>query len=213
MFFISWGHSSKISHLGSAGVRHCDRCGQDSEFQAFVSYTVRHIYWLFRWVTGSEPQVACGNCGATFWGDEVIDEAAAKKAIPFFDRRGWTLGAGAIASLFGLGAMASAADGRSNAAFIQAPLAGDLYEVDMARLSDKPEAPVMYSVMRVTNVEKDAVSVQLASRYYDSLRGVERDVTGGQTSQADYYTPEQAKLPRAVVAKMYNDGVITDVVR
>src|SRR5437867_4023732 len=201
MFFLNWGRWTKVLHMGSAGVRHCDRCGQDSEFQAFVSYTVRHIYWLFRWVTGSEPQIACGNCGATFWGDEVIDNAAAKKAIPFLDRRGWTLGAGAVASLFGFGAIAAAADSQNNATFIQAPIAGDLYEVDLAKMSDKPEAPMMYSVMRVTNVGKEAVSVQVASRYYQDLRGVQRDVRDGMTNRAEYYAPGQAVMPRNAVAK------------
>jgi|1186.fasta_scaffold09122_2 hypothetical protein len=213
MFFLSWGRWSKIRHIGSAGIRHCDRCDQDSEFQAFVSYTVRHIYWLFRWVTGSEPQIACGNCGATCWGDEVINDATAKKAIPFFDRRGWTLGAGAIASLFGIGAIASAQDSRNSQRFIQAPIAGDLYEVDVARMSDKPEAPVMYSVVRVTGVDARAVTVQMASRYYGDLRGVQRDVRDGSTSRADYYAPGQAIIPRGAVAKMYADGVISDVVR
>jgi hypothetical protein len=211
--FFSWGRWSKVLHLGSAGVRHCDRCDKDSEFQAFISYTVRHFYWLFRWVTSREPQVACGNCGATFWGDDAIDDAAAKKAIPFLDRRGWTLGVGAVASLFGFGAIAMAADSRNNTAYIQAPMAGDLYEIDMAKMSDKPEAPVMYSVMRVTNVQKDAVSVQLASRYYETLRGVQRDVSSGRAANADYYAPGGATMPRAVVAKMYADGVISDVVR
>src|SRR4051794_39166069 len=171
MFFISWGRWEKIAHMGSAGFRHCDRCGQDSEFQALVSYTVRHIYWLFRWVTGREARIACGNCGAVYWGDDSIDDSAAKKAIPFFDRRGWTLGAGPIASLAGLGAVASATDTRDNESYIQAPITGDLYEVDMAKMTDKPEAPVMYSVMRVTNVTDRTVTVQLASRYYPDVRG------------------------------------------
>ena len=213
MFFISWGKWEKLKHIGSAGVRHCDRCGQDSEFQSFVSYTVRHIYWLFRWITGHESQMACGNCGAIFWGDEVVDSAAAKKAIPFFDRRGWTLGAGAIASLFGLGAIASAQDNADNSTYIQTPHAGDLYEVDMAKLSTKPEAPVMYSVMRVTDVKDQTVTVQLASRYYEDMRGVDRDVRDGATARADYYSPEQEVMPRPVLAKLYHDGVISDVVR
>lgn len=213
MFFISWGRSEKIAHVGSAGFRHCNACGQQSEFQAFVSYTVRHIYWLFRWVTGRESQIACGNCGATSWGDEVLEDSAAKKAIPFFDRRGWTLGAGAIASLFGLGAVASAQDSRENSAFIQTPVAGDLYEVDVAQMSSKPESPVMYSVMRVTNVEDRTITVQLAARYYDRLGGVQRDVTSGAAGRADYYSPETAVMPRAALVKMYQDGVIADVVR
>jgi hypothetical protein len=213
MFFLSWGRWSKFVSLGSAGVRHCDACGKDSEFQAFVNYTVRHIYWLFRWVTAREPQVACGNCGATYWGDDVVDDAAAKKAIPFLDRRGWTLGAGAIASLFGLGAVATAADNRDNVAFIQTPHAGDLYEVDAAQMSSKPEAPIMYSVLRVTDVEDDKITVQMASRYYEDLRGVQRDVDGGDAARDDYYSPERGMISKASLNKMYNDGVIKDVVR
>jgi hypothetical protein len=213
MFFVSWGSSQKASHLGSAGFRHCDRCGQDSEFQLFVTYTVRHIYWLFRWVTGRETQMACGNCGSTYPGDEAVDDAAASNAIPFFDRRGWTLGAGAIASLFGLGAVASAQNSSQDSSFIEAPMAGDLYEVDVAKMSDAPEAPVMYSVMRVTGVGKQTVTVQLAAGYYDRLGGVLRDVSDGTARRDNYYAPEQAEIPRATLVQMYQDGVISDVVR
>src|SRR6185503_11682998 len=110
----------------------------------------RHVYWLFRWTTDRTLYRMCGNClGVEYLEEQAVQPAAVKSAIPFMDRRGWTIGAGIIASLFGLGTIAAAADSSENQAFLQAPHAGDVYEVDLARMIDKPEKPVMYSAMRV----------------------------------------------------------------
>lgn len=214
MFFISWGAAGALSQVGESEVMNCSRCEADTNWSTMVSYTVRHVYWLFRWTTDRTYYRMCGNClGVEYLEDASVQPAAVKAAIPFMDRRGWTIGAGAIASLFGLGSIAVAQDASQNQAFLQAPRAGDVYEVNLARMMDKPERPVMYSAMRVVAVQPDAVEVEIADLFYDDLGGVQRDVRERRTSYPGYYRPERVKLDKAALNRMQAEGVIIDVER
>jgi hypothetical protein len=212
--FISWGSHGELAQVGDSEIMNCSRCEADTNWSTMISYTVRHAYWLFRWTTDRTLYRMCGNClGIEYLEDQAVQPAAIKAAIPFMDRRGWTIGAGIIASLFGLGTIAAAADSSENQALLQAPRAGDVYEVDMARMLDKPEAPVMYSAMRVVDVKADSVEVEIANLYYDERRGVDRDVIERKTAYPGYYRPEHLKLDKASLKLMHANGVIFDVER
>lgn len=214
MFFISWGSSGALAQVGESEVMNCSHCAADTNWSTMISYTVRHVYWLFRWTTDRTLYRMCGNClGVEYLEDKAVEPAAVKQAIPFMDRRGWTIGAAAIASLFGLGTVAVAQDASENQAFVHAPRAGDIYEVDLARMVDKPERPVMYSSMRVIGVEPAGVEVEVADLFYDDLRGVQRDVQEHRTDSPHYFRPEHVKFTNAALDRMYADGVIIDVER
>ena len=214
MFFISWGASSALSQIGESEIMHCSRCEADTNWSTMVAYTVRHVYWLFRWTTDRTLYRMCGNClGTEYLADEAVRPDALKAAIPFMDRRGWTIGAGIIASVFGLGTVAVAQDASQNQAFLQAPRNGDVYQVDLARMMENPEKPVMYSAMRVVDVKPDAVEVEIADLFYDDLRGVQRDVRERKTDYPGYYRPERVKLDKAALNRMQSEGVIIDVER
>jgi hypothetical protein len=214
MFFISWGKQGKLAQVGDNEIMNCSNCQVDTIWTTMVSYTVRHVYWLFRWTTDRTVYRVCGNCfGEEYLEGEAIRPGAVKAAIPFMDRRGWTVGAGILASLFGLGTIAAAQDMRENQAILQAPRPGDVYEVDLARILDNPEAPVMYSAMRVVEVKADSVEVELANSYFKERRGVDGDVMEGKTSYPGYYRPERMKLAKASLNRMQAEGVIFDVER
>jgi hypothetical protein len=214
MFFISWGAHSELAQVGESEILHCSRCEADTNWSTMIAYTVRHVYWLFRWTTDRTLYRMCGNClGTEYLEDSAVQPDAVKAAIPFMDRRGWTIGAGIIASIFGLGTIAAAADSSQNQAFLQAPRAGDVYEVDLARIFDKPERPVMYSAMRVVDVKADAVEVEVADLFYDDLRGVQRDVRERKAFYPGYYRPERLKIDKAALNRMQSEGVIIDVER
>lgn len=212
--FISWGSSGKVASLGDAGVRHCTSCDKDAYFSKMLVYRVRHVYWLFRWVTDRSPYVVCGNCGSQYATDDSdIPPHEASAAIPFVDRRGWTIGAGAIASLVGLGAIASAANTANNTAYVQAPKVGDIYEADMARLVKTPEKPEMLTAMRITAIKDGVAQVEVANLYYTDWRGVDRDIDSGKASSESYYAPDRLAIPVAALKKMYEDGVVHDIRR
>lgn len=214
MFFISWGARSEIAALAQDETLHCSRCDADTHWTTFIEYRVRHIYWLFRWTTNRILYRSCGQCG----GAEPLDDAAVPRrqiaaAIPFLDRRGWAIGAGIIASLVGLGTIAEAEHVSATESYLQAPRPGDVYEVDLARLMDKPPAPVMYSALRVSGVTADAVEFEVPDLFYESLRGVQRDVQQGRLARTGYFRPERMKLSKATLKRMATSGVIVDVER
>ncbi|MGN6818420.1 MAG: hypothetical protein ACTHJR_07080 [Sphingomonas sp.] len=214
MFFISWGSRGALAEVGPGGLRHCTACGKDSWFTKMLAYRVRHVYWLFRWVTDRTPYMICGNCGAAHGAEEGDHNSPeATQAIPKFDRMGWLFGLGGIGALIATGSVAAAAGSAANRSEIAAPQVGDVYEVDLARISSKPEAPVMYSAMRVVKVSGAEVEVELAKGYYNDSRGVDRDMAAGRTSDEAYYATEHLAVPRKALAKMYEEGVLTDVRR
>lgn len=212
--FISWGSQTKVVPTGDAGYRHCSLCDRDSQFSGMVEYTVRHLYWVFRWVTGRTPYMLCGNCGGVHQADHDAEELRqVKKAIPLWDRRGWLAGVGGIGALVATGAVASATNHQGDKTLIAAPRAGDLYEIDLAQIMTRPEAQRMYSVIRVTRVDGANVEIEVAKRYYSDWRGVQRDIDKGETASEAYYGPERAQYSRASIQKMFDDGMFYDVVR
>lgn len=214
MFFISWGSRGGVADAGSAGCRHCNHCDQDSAFSRIVQYRVRHIYWIFRWVTDVTPFHLCGNCGGAHQADDADHGSKeVRKAIPAWDRLGWAVGAGGIAAIVATGSIAAASDNASNKMQVATPQVGDIYEVDIAQLMTRPEATHMYSTMRVTGVHGDKVEVELAKGYYDRWRGVDKDLSSGRAADADYYAPDKLEIPSAEIHNMYDAGTIHDVQR
>ena len=214
MFFISWGSRGGWAEVGPAGLRHCAYCDKDSYFTRMVAYTVRHIYWIFRWVTGRTPYLVCGNCGAEH-ADEEAHEAHKEvtKAIPAFDRRGWLVGLGGIGALVATGSIAAASDHANDKVTLAAPHVGDIYEADLAKIMSRPDAPVMYSTLRVTKVEGSQVELEFGRKYYDDWRGVDRDVNAGEAGTEAYYGPEREKVSVSTLQTMFEDGTLHDVRR
>lgn len=214
MFFISWGARDRVAPVGEGEVLHCSRCAADTHWTTYVQYRLRYVYWLFRWTTGRTLYRACGQCGAAeYLDDAAVPRAQQRAAIPFLDRRGWAIGAGVIASLVGLGTVAAAQHDGSVDGYLRAPQAGDVYEANLARLMDKPPSPVMYGALRVAGVTGDAVELEVPDLFYESLRGVQRDVSQGRLARSGYFRPERMKLARSALAGLYASGVIADVER
>jgi hypothetical protein len=214
MFFVSWGSKGAVANVGDGGVRHCARCDKDAYFAKMIAYRVRHVYWLFRWVTDRTPYVQCGNCGSEYVTDESdVSSQEATAAIPFWDKRGWTIGAGAIASLVGLGTLAGATTAANNRAYVQTPHVGDIYEADMARMVKSPERPEMMTAMRVTAIKNGVVELEVANEYYTDSRGVDRDIREGKADNESYYAHDRLAVPMTALRKMYDEGVVQDVHR
>lgn len=212
--FLSWGSSRKVVFVGDAGIRHCGACDKETMFSAFIGYTLRHLYWVFRWVTGRDPVLVCGNCGANYAAAaEDCDPAKADKAIPLWDRRGWIAGVGGIAVLVTAVSFAAAAVSTNEKTYVADPHVGDLYEANLAKIFAKPEEPQMYGAIRVVGTDAETVEVQIANVYYKDLRGVRRDVSRGRTGSASYYAPEHLMFPRDSISRMYAEGVIEAVIR
>ena len=158
--------------------------------------------------------MACGNCGCLYPAEQAsFGEQAERGAIPFMDRRGWTIGAGALGSLVVLGSVAAATDSGQNEAFLAAPHVGDVYEVNTANLMTEPDSPTMYSAMRVVEVQRGDITLQMGKTYFEDLGGVQQDVREGLVLNADYYMADKFVFPRADLQAYYQNSTIVDVER
>jgi hypothetical protein len=211
--FIAWGARSDVVHVDHLEPSHCARCGTDQPRNLYLTYRVRHLWYLFRWVSSRLYTSECSGCGQA----QEVPRAEAQQGRPdpvgFMNRFGWAIGLGAILVI---GVIAVVADQRNKAGDLEllaAPRVGDLYEVDMARIETPPEAPVMYSMMRVQSVTRDGVIVQASTLYYNQLRGVQRDLDSGRARQNDYYGADAGPMSRARLMQLQANGTLIDVIR
>ena len=214
MFFISWGSKTISRYLGAAEPRYCEVCEKERNFRTVLTYRRHHVLWLCRWVTGKTYASACEICGrGQTLPTREFEAKLAKPAVPLIDRFGWAFFLGLIALLSVAVMITDKQTQAQELGLLQHPQINDIYEVDAARMEKNPEAPVMYSTLRVRVVTPEFVGVQFSKRYFNRLSGVTRDVSSGATKADDYYADVDIKLPRATLAKMRTDGWIVGVVR
>lgn len=211
--FIAWGAHSDVVHVDHLEAQHCARCGTDQPRNLYLTYRVRHLWYLFRWVSSRLYTSECSGCGQA---QEVLRaeaEQGRRDPVGFMNRFGWAIGLGAIAVIVVIAGIADHQNKAGDLQLLAAPQVGDLYEVDMARIETPPEAPVMYSMMRVQSVTRDGVIVQASTLYYNQLRGVQNDLGSGRARQSSYYGADAAPMTRARLMAMQANGTLIDVIR
>jgi len=212
MFNLS--SSQELVQVNSGGVRHCEHCDQEASYSTMLEYTQRSFYMVVRWVTGRFYYYLCSNClGTMATAPETIDPKEAKAAVPFFHRNGWMLGV-AAALVFVIGATIAHQQNRAgNETYLAAPQVGDIYQLDMAKVQDPPEARVMHMLMRIQEVRPEGIVFQLATHYYDQNEGVDDDIRSGKASGSTYYGGDPVIIPREELRRLYDEGTISDIDR
>jgi hypothetical protein len=215
MFFISWGSRVYRRIFGEQEVHHCDICREQRTFRMLVVYKVYHVWWLFRWVAQKEFARICTVCSNGKRVDEKdVLPKGSKSPIPFMDRMGWSVGVGGLAALVAMGAVAGAAQNHREADYLGHPAVNDIYEVNLAKFLDKPEAAVMYSSLEVVRVADGSVDVRLPKSYYNKQRGISDAVNNGQAKQPDFYLDDKVMtLKFAQLQKLHDEGTILSVDR
>jgi hypothetical protein len=209
-----WGSSGKFFNLGSLGNRPCGTCEKDRNFSLMLAYRVHHLWFFLRWITGKTYTVACDICGHGHVADaKEIESVADKHPVPWFDRFGWTIGAGLVGLIAVVGVVGDKQNKAEDAGFLMAPHVGDIYKVDFAKMVTKPEAPVMYSAMRIREVGKDTVTFDLSKGYFDRLKGIDSDFNLRKVDAADYYGGDPVTIPTAALSKFRDEGTIMDIER
>lgn len=216
VFIISWGHATKQRPYGPIVRDPCSTCGGEQPFRDRVTYDMRHLMWVFRWVADRHYGHQCQTCG---WA-ERIPKAVAQKGfkrpgILLLDRWGWAFAVVGFGTLLTWAGMGDAADHRRYDTYLAQPAVNDLYELDLARVLPHPEALKMYAIVRVDHVDAGRVIVRLPKSYYDGLSHELDDAIfpGGAAHAADYFTNDAIALDRAGVLDMKARGVIWRVVR
>jgi hypothetical protein len=212
--FVSWGSHGALAQVDSGNVRVCEHCTEEAPYSTMVEYRVRHVWWLFRWATDKIFYFLCSACQGTIGADESqLDQANVRRAIPFMDRRGWMVGAGAVAGLLLIGSVLAVVDSNRNREFVAAPHVGDIYTIDLARILEHPERSVMIGAVEVADIRAGQMDLLLPTVYYDRASGVADDIRRRETARATYFAAEHLTVPASAIQRLYDEGIIQDVDR
>ena len=211
---IVWGAKGEVVDLGTQASKHCPTCEKERPFVLRLQYTVRHIWYVFKWVTGKQYAVVCDVCHR---GDRVdarsVEARLAKPPIPFGARWGWAFLAGmvAIAAVFGF--LDDSNRSTSREAYLAAPMKGDRYIVNAASLLKDPQSKYLYGVLRVRSVGADAIEFDSPTMFYSGASGVTKDIRAGKLDTPGYFSPSPIVLSRAEIARIHKEHAIHSVER
>lgn len=215
MLYI-WGSGSDTAKAGSAGTRLCSICGSVQPFDLLVNYRYFHFWHLISWVTKRSYSATCTRCGN---GAEVpaieAKQQIGKDPIPFLRRKGWLIPIVALAILLPLGAYSSQQHQQEIAAFLDAPVAGDLYSVDLAQVEDSGfERSPSWGVLKLVAVD-NGVGVFVTSKYaYDRKSDLKRDLRKGKFKDvANLDSDDEIEIPLKQLSTLREAGTLVDVTR
>jgi hypothetical protein len=101
-------------------------------------------------------------------------------------RHGWALGIAGVLALIAIAVLIEGRNQTRDLAFLDTAAVGDVYEVNLAKLSDPPKTKLMYSTARVTDVTGDVIQFQLAKRFC-SQSGCLRPAIASKAIRSDAY--------------------------
>jgi len=211
---IVWGKKGHVAGLGSQGSKYCPTCEKERPFHLALQYTVHHIWYVFRWVTGKQYGTVCEVCQR---GEKLDAKAVESKLqtspIPFSARWSWAFLAGMIAIAVLLGAMESSSRGKDREKYLAAPRAGDSYVMNAASLMKSPNSKYMYGVLRVRSVNADAIEFDAPTVFYSGTSGPEKDVKEGKLDQPGYFAETPIVLSRDQIARIDHEHAIYTIWR
>lgn len=211
---IVWGAKSQVANLGQQATRHCPTCEKERPFHLMLQYTVHHISYVFRWVTGKQYAMLCNVCQC---GDrldtKVVESRLAKSPIPAGNRLGGPLLLVLIAIAGVFGVLGDMNRGRDRDAYLAAPRKGDRYIVNAASLMKAPQSKYMYSVFRVRGVNAESVEFDAPTFFYSGASGPEKDMRDGKLDQPGYFSAAPVVLPRAEIARIHKEHAIHSIER
>ncbi|MEQ1725431.1 MAG: hypothetical protein ABL882_05855 [Sphingopyxis sp.] len=227
--FFAWGSAGKSVFAGPAGQGQCGVCNAERNFSHYITYVMRHLWYIIRWPTGTKYLRVCDHCGngqdigkAGFDAERTAGLGPEAKAlgspIPFLDRFGWAIAIGTIALLIGIVAIVGSREDAADTLLVDAPRAGDLYVVNMQQMfPDVPSSSVGadYGVLRVAAVTAAGVKLDLPQMVSSRISGAQKDVDGRgpQNPHTDAYYDGQVEMPLSELRSRNASGAIDDVVR
>ena len=198
-------YGSRSSHLKTVQLEkeacpHCQTQGSVT-LSTFTRYA--HVFWIPFFSVGRFSVSQCQHCKQTLEEKQMPAQIRtyhyknlADTRLPMWQFAGLFLLAVSIA----VGVYTNAKDKTEQAAFLQTPLAGDVYEVKTKTGS--------YTTFRVVNFETDTVLVNLNSYEVDKATGI-RDIDKSE----NYSDSLIYALPHAELKQMFSAGEILDINR
>jgi len=214
MLYI-WGSGNNSAVAGNAGTRPCPICNSDQQFNLIVNYRYRHFWYVISFVTKRSYSFVCARCsnGVEARRGEYEDKLG-KDPIPFMRRRGWVLVAAPMAALVAIGAVASGEHSKQTEALYAAPKIGDIYSVDMSKVTSSPDSKPVYGTMKLVAIDGGHEKFMLARAGYDKKKWLRKDINADKVRDDAYYDANDVvDLSPEKVKELNQSGAIFDVIR
>ena len=155
-----------------------------------LQYSVRHFWYVFRWVTGKQYAEVCHVCHRGAKMDaRLVESRLAKSPIPFGARWSWAFLVALLAIALVFDVMDTSSRNTSREAYLAAPMAGDRYVVNVASLLKTPQSQTVYGVLRVRGVKGGSVEFDAPTFFYPRASGPEKDMREGKLDRPGYFSP------------------------
>ena len=211
---LVWGAKSQVADLGPRRSRSCATCEKERPFHLVLRYTVRHFWYVFRWVTGKQYAEVCHVCQRGNKLDtKLVESNLAKSPIPFGERWSWAFLAGLMAIVVMFDVFGTSSRNASREAYLAAPLPGDRYIVNVAGLLKKPQSEPMYGLLRVRTVNGSSVEFDAPTYFYSRASGPEKDVRDGKLDEPGYFSLTPIVLSKEEIARMHREHAIHSIAR
>lgn len=211
---IVWGKKGQVVNLGSQGDKHCPVCERERPFHLMLQYTVHHVWYVFRWVSGKQYGAVCEVCQR---GDKLdakdVESRLKKSPIPFGARWGWAFLAGLVAIVAVFGALEDSSRSSNREQYLAAPQTGDRYVMNVSGLMKAPQSQDMYGVLRVRSVSSDAIEFDAPTVFYSRASRPAQDVREGKLDTPGYFTGSPIVLTRDEIARIHREHAIHSIER
>jgi hypothetical protein len=211
---IIWGSKGEVADLGPRESKQCPTCERERTFKLMLQYKVRHVWYVFKWITDKQYALVCDVCHR---GQQLVtktvEEKIGKPPIPFMSRWGWTFLVGLVACGFLFGAVENLKERAHTQTYFAAPQRNDLYLVNVASLLKSPESPSMYAVLRVRSVSADGIEFDAAKMFYNRVNGARNDLRDRRVADAGYFAAAPVVITRERLGAMQHEGAIVSIDR
>jgi hypothetical protein len=211
---LVWGSKGVVADLGAQSTQACPTCERERPFKLALQYKLHHVWYLFKWVSNKQYMLLCDVCqrGAKLDAKQV-EAKLQKNPIPFGSRFGWAFLVALIGIAIAFGAVEGEQRGARTAQYVDAPRAGDLYVVNVAKLLKSPETSVMYGVMRVKTARDGQIEFDMPATAYNKVTAATKDVQNGKMSAAGYFVAQTLTISSADLQSLKKDGSIHSIER
>ncbi len=211
---LVYGSGEGQSVMGDLPAETCPACGQKVARRVLCVWKYWHLWYLFSFVTGRSYKTVCPACGAV----AVYDRDSAMAAglsdnIPFMKRRGWVLGALAVFCVLVFVVVGNAIKAERLKGMIGAPLTGDMYMADLAKIPGSGYRPgkAMYGAMLlVEKMEDERFLVATSDTAWDKKKGLAENLEDLLYSVSELDNGEPLTLSQEELADYLGNNVIYD---
>lgn len=204
---IIYGTRSKtLNPSNDAPLLNCNNCGATQSVVPFKYFRYFHIFWIPFFPFSSGVVTQCSHCKQVKKENEMSqnEREQAKSAnhskIPFGYFIG-LIGIGLVIVFAGIGGARGKADFTKN---IKNPQVGDVYEMQVTDNGKK-----MYTIYRITDVNKDSVTFETNNYGATTLSKLSRL----KREHANDYSPEKIAVPITDLQKMKDNDEIRNIIK